>query len=213
MPRAVIFCNGDILDYAYHKSQLRADDYIIAADGGGNHCKILNLKPHLALGDFDSLDSSLLEFYRQQGVEMLTVPTDKNFIDLVLAIDSALERNYQDIVIFGGLGGRRIDMELANVLLLAQYDAGKIAVQDEKRSISLIDDRNPLTLRNCKGCYFSLIPLSEKFITGESQGLLYQLLDLEFTFGETRSVSNEVTQNLCTVQVKKGKALAICQKK
>lgn len=213
MSRAVIFCNGDILDYAYHKSQLRPDDYIIAADGGGRHCKILNLKPHLALGDFDSLDKSLLEFYRQEGVEILKVPTDKNFIDLVLAIDSALEREYRDIVIFGGLGGRRIDMEFANVLLLTQYYTGKIVIQDEQRSIRLIDANNPLTLKSCKGCYFSLIPLSQKFITGESQGLLYQLLDLEFTFGETRSVSNEITQDICTVQVKEGKALAICQKK
>ncbi|MDO4542112.1 MAG: thiamine diphosphokinase [Bacillota bacterium] len=212
MKRAVIFCNGEIRDYDYHKARISQDDYVIAVDGGGRHCKALNIIPHLALGDFDSLSPSILGFYRSRNVEIMQYPNDKNYIDMALAIDVALERGYDDIVVFGALGGKRIDMEIANILLLSRYTRN-ITIEDENRIIRLIDENSPLVLKDLNGMYFSLIPLSSRLVTGESAGLLYQLLDLEFTFGETRSVSNEITADYCRVEIKEGKALAICQKK
>lgn len=212
MDRAVIFCNGEIKDYDYHQGKLKSSDYIIAVDGGGRHCKALNLQPHLALGDFDSLDKRILDYYRRENVEILEFPCDKNYIDLALALDVALERGYEDIVVYGALGGKRIDMELANLLLISRYEQD-IRLEDENRWISLIYPGKDIVIKNRKAYYFSLIPLSARLITAASTGLKYQLLDLEFSIGETRSISNEIVADYCQVAVKEGRALAICQKK
>ena len=52
--RAVIIGNGSISDYAYIKTRLRDDDYIICADGGLKHIQKLDVNPDVAIGDFDS---------------------------------------------------------------------------------------------------------------------------------------------------------------
>ncbi|MEG0873885.1 MAG: thiamine diphosphokinase [Clostridiales bacterium] len=212
LKRAVLFCNGELNNKDFHIALLKKDDFIIAVDGGGNHCQNLGIKPNLALGDFDSLALNTLNFYRENQVETLTYPCDKDYIDLALGIEEAIKRNYEEIIILGALGGKRRDMELGNILLLSKYEKD-ITIINENTSIKMMYPQKKLVINNEKNKYFSLIPLSKKVVTGESHGLKYQLLDLEFTFGETRSISNEILADECQVVLKSGEALGICQNK
>lgn len=210
--RAVLFCNGEIKNIAFHGGLLREDDYCIAVDGGGRYCQALNIMPDLVLGDFDSLPSDIQRRFRENNVESLVFPKDKDYIDLALGIEAAIHRGYEDILIFGALGGKRIDMEIGNLLLLTQYREN-IVIADEFREITCVRQGKSITVQGKKGDYLSLIPLCPSVKTGKSEGLLYQLKDLEFSLGETRSISNEITENEAVLSLEEGTALLICQKK
>lgn len=209
--RGILFCNGEIRDYGYYESKIRPDDYIIAVDGGGRHCRALSLIPSLALGDFDSLPEDIYSFYRGKNIEFLEFPREKDYIDLALGIEEAIKRKCQEIVIYGALGGPRVDMEIGNVLLLSLYDAD-ILMENENSAICCIDPAKPLVIKNKRGYYLSILPLESQLLTAASEGLLYPLKDLCINFGETRGISNEITDNYCRIEIKQGKALAIWQK-
>ena len=58
--RAVVFVNGVIHDYDALRPWLRPGDHLVAADGGTRHALALGVRPHIIVGDLDSLDPSTL---------------------------------------------------------------------------------------------------------------------------------------------------------
>lgn len=87
-------------------------DFIIAADGGADTLKLHGIKPHLLLGDMDSVRQ------HPKGVARLRFPKQKDDTDLALAVRLAAARGYRRVKLYGALGGR-MDHSLANLQLLA----------------------------------------------------------------------------------------------
>jgi thiamine pyrophosphokinase len=211
MRRAVLFCNGEICDLDFHRSLLTPDDFIIAVDGGGRFCHALDIKPHIAIGDFDSLAADLKLYFEKMETEIIPFPADKNYIDLILGIEEARERGFDDILILGALGGKRADMHVGNVLSLCGYDE-KIIIKNEFSEICFLREGLSLTINGEIGDYVSLIPLSDVVKTGESCNLKYQLERLVFQRGDTRGISNELTANEGKIVLRQGNAIIIIQK-
>ena len=159
MSRAVLFCNGEIQDLDFHRALLKADDYIIAVDGGGNYCYQLGILPSLAIGDFDSLDKTVKCNFINKNVELVPFPSDKDYIDMVLGIEEAKNRGFHNILILGALGGKRADMFLGNALALSMYNEN-IVMQNEYSTIRYLRENNEMNIFGAKGDYVSLIPLS-----------------------------------------------------
>lgn len=110
MPACYIFGAGPF----YGLDQTPApDDLILAADGGYRHCLALGLRPHLLLGDFDSLEQTL-----PQEIPTLTFPPEKDDTDTMLCLKLGLERGFRRFHLYGGTGGR-LDHTLANLQALA----------------------------------------------------------------------------------------------
>jgi thiamine pyrophosphokinase len=61
---------------------------VIAADGGLRHAARLGLAPDLLVGDLDSVAPTDLDAY--PGLPVERHPTDKDALDLELALDAAL---------------------------------------------------------------------------------------------------------------------------
>ena len=98
----------------------RANDFIIAADGGWLACRKTGITPDLLLGDFDSLST------RPDFPNILRVPVEKDDTDTMLAVKTGLERGETEFHIYGGMGGRRTDHTIANfqaLLYLARRGA------------------------------------------------------------------------------------------
>ena len=98
----------------------RADDFIIAADGGWLACRKTGITPDLLLGDFDSLST------QPDFPNILRVPVEKDDTDTMLAVKTGLERGETEFHIYGGMGGRRTDHTIANfqaLLYLARRGA------------------------------------------------------------------------------------------
>lgn len=212
MSRAVLFCNGELENEKFHQELIREDDFIIAVDGGGRFCEKLGLLPSIAIGDFDSIDEASASYFRNCKVEMIPFPADKDFIDLELGIEEARHRGYRDILILGAFGGKRSDMFLGNLLLLAKYDE-HIRMKNAYTEAFCLNSDISVTVHAEVGDYLTVIPLCEELITGQSCGLKYPLENLSFHFGETRGISNEFRESRASLTVKKGKALILIQKR
>ena len=90
----------------------KSDDLIIAADGGYLKLEKYDVKPHLVLGDFDSLNEIPKQY------EIIKHPVKKDDTDTLLAVKTGFSRGYKRFVIYGGTGGR-LDHTLANLQTLS----------------------------------------------------------------------------------------------
>lgn len=207
--RAVIFVNGTIPDHATVQRWVRADDNLIAADGGAHHAAAMGLVPRVVVGDLDSLDAELAEHLAAQGVELEKHPAAKNMTDLELAIERAIQDGANEILLLGALGGR-LDQSLANVLLMAQRDwPAMIRLVDATEIATVIHGGESMTLEAAPGSTMSLLPLSPEVTGITYSGMLYPLNDATLQFGSTRGISNEVVNHPATVTIRSGIALVI----
>lgn|GEM_PF-25542 len=132
--RAVIISGGVISDYAYIRSQIRADDTIICADSGFDHAVKMGVVPAAITGDFDSVRAKL-----PPEIECVKFPARKNQTDTEIAVEYARQRGFADFLLLGATGGR-LDHALTNILLLKKFaERGEDAeIIDEYSKITII---------------------------------------------------------------------------
>lgn len=107
-------------------------DYI-AVDEGLAHLHKQGIKPLLAIGDFDSLeDQRLLE-----DLQVERYPVKKDDTDTALAIRYAISQGYDEIDVYGVLGGRA-DHMMAALCLLIHYPDVKITLYDQQNKIMFL---------------------------------------------------------------------------
>lgn len=85
----------------------------VAADGGMRHAAALDLQPELWLGDFDSAESALQEKLR--NIPHMCFPREKDKTDGELAIDAALDKGAEKLILCGAFGGDRFDHSLLHI--------------------------------------------------------------------------------------------------
>jgi len=120
--RALVLVGGVVVPSRGLLRALADADLVIAADGGLRHAAPLGLTPDLLVGDLDSIDADALAAHA--GLDVERHPSDKDALDLELALDAAVARGADRITVVGGLSGR-LDQTLATVLVLqARHAAG-----------------------------------------------------------------------------------------
>lgn len=162
----------------------------------------------MVVGDWDSLDTSLVDWLVAAGAERIRYPVDKDKTDSELAVDLIVDRGFRCAYLLGGLG-KRVDHELAN-LLLPHYAAQRgldLRVVAGGVSVQLVRGRVQLDARVGDWVsLFSLRPESTGITTG---GLKFPLVDGTLALGSTLGVSNEVREVPAWVEVARGELLAI----
>lgn len=205
--KVLIFTNGEYGDYSFCE-KLPAHDYILCADNGMKHAKKLGIKPNEILGDFDSCNLSDLDFYKEQGIKIITSPCEKDETDTELAIDRAIELGASTIYVVGGLG-TRIDHTLANIhLLYKAWQKGVRAIlYNAYNQIQLISDH--IHLEGVEGDLVSLIPFTPQVRGVRTKNLAYALDGAEFVFGKPYGVSNYMTHVWAEVSIQEGLLLVM----
>ena len=204
-PRCVILGGGEISDYAAVSALLRADDYIICADSGYLHCKALSCIPDLLLGDFDSIGMDL-----PQHIARMDFPAEKNFTDGALAIQTAIDRGFRDLLLCGMLGGR-LDHTLGSLQSLAACALQGIgACITDGRVHGRVVHNGTLVLQPLGHYYFSLLCLSEQAAGVTIRGAKYPLNEYTLNFYTPRAISNEFCGQPVTISVDKGTVLVLC---
>ncbi|MFV9567391.1 thiamine diphosphokinase [Thermoanaerobacter mathranii] len=206
--RVLIISNGDIKDYDFYKNLTKEVDIVICADGGANHAYQMKLKPHLIVGDLDSIKEEVLEFYKNKGVKIEKYSPMKDETDTQLAMIKAIELGAKEII-FTGVFGERFDHSYANLSLLLyllnRNIKGKII--NEKNEIYLIDKF--LEIEGKKGELLSLLPYSKDVKGICTKGLFYALsgqsMDLEMPYG----ISNVFIEDKATIKIEEGLLLVI----
>ncbi len=205
--RIIIFANGDLPNLEKARSLLRPDDFILCADGGTRHALALGLTPNIVIGDLDSVTFDLRPL-TAKGTQIIQHPRDKNETDLELAIDHAVSLAPDQILILAALGGR-MDQTLANIALLSnlQLATCDIKLTDGVEEIFFCRDQAKVEGRS--GDIVSLIPWQGEVTGVFTENLRWHLHHETLYPDKTRGISNEMTADLATVQIRSGLLLII----
>ena len=205
--KACIFLNGEYAEDEPLLSQVGPDPLVIGVDGGALHLAAFDLKPHIIIGDMDSLPETELPIFASQNVQILRHPPEKDETDFELALDQAILSGCRKILVFGALGGRS-DQMISNILLpLAYLNRASINLFYGAEEISYIQSRS--TISGKAGDVISLIPVSGDVSGVRTNGLRYPLKVETLYHGKSRGVSNELTCTRATVTVSSGVLLCI----
>lgn len=171
-------------------------DCIIGADKGVLFLYEHKIEPMYIVGDFDSLPSQVLEYYRKEArIPIREYNPVKDFTDTEIAVNLAVRLGYKNVWILGGTGSR-IDHMLANIQVLAGlYERGvKGGILDEYNRITLIGGRTHLKKEDMYGKYFSVFPLEEDVSGFNIKGAKYPLCNHTLASRNSLCVSNEIAE-------------------
>lgn len=188
-----------ILNYVrQHPEQM-----LILVDGALETTHSLGLMPDAIVGDFDTVSQSLLNDYDNSII--FRHPPEKDQTDTELAVETALSMECTRLVFLGATGSR-LDHSLANVFLLQSL---------LKRGIDaeILNDTNRLYLKNDSfsiekqkqyGAFVSLLALTETVQGVTLRGFKYPLKDHTVYRDSTLCVSNEILEEVATVEFTDG---------
>lgn len=204
--RIIIFANGDLPNLEKARTLLLPDDFIICADGGTRHALALGLTPNVIVGDMDSLPANF-QTSTFNG-EIVLYPKDKNETDLELAIDHAVSLDPHQILILAALGGR-MDQTLANIALLSHSSlvTRNVKLTDSVEEIFFCRDQAKVEGRS--GDIVSLIPWQGEVTGVFTENLRWHLHHETLYPDKTRGISNEMTADVATIQIRSGLLLIV----
>ncbi len=199
----IIVASGNLLFSPRIKDLLQNGDLIIAADGGADHLKQMNITPHVIIGDMDSIHPDTRKFFEKNQTPIITHPPRKDSTDTDLCIDFALQKGATTITLIG-VTGHRLDHTLANIFLLRRLaDLGvESRIVDANNEIYLVTDH--LNLRGKKGELLSVIPISDKVTGLTLTGLEYPLENASISMGSSLGISNYFKKSSATISIATG---------
>ena len=179
------------------------DDYVICADSGFDSASKHKITPNLVLGDMDSVKSDI-----SNTDDVQLYPVRKDFTDMELALETAIDMKPDEIIMLGAVGSR-LDHSMANIFLLKKaYDAGvKACICDVHNKVYYYKDEFYIT--DSVGKTISLIPLTSEISGLVTKGLDYPLENETIHFGQTRGISNMVTQESAYYKSQNGEGIIV----
>lgn len=207
---ALIIANGEETDKAIIANINY--DYVICADGGLEKAKNYGITPDMIIGDFDSVNLSVLKEYEDK-IPIEKFPSEKDYTDMELAVEFAISKGYSDIVLTGA-SGSRLDHTIGNIMLMERYYKTGIFITiiDNNNEMKIISGDTDLTLDYKEGYYMSIIPVTA-YIQGLTlEGFKYNLNNVNVQRGSTLCISNQIKCCKGRITLKKGKAILFISK-
>ena len=208
--KVVIFANGQSEYLRQDRKLVSADDFIICANGGTLYALELKLTPNLIIGDLDSLPTIIANDLAAKGVEFRKHPVLKDRTDLDLALEAAMEKNPDEILVLTALG-KRLDQLLSNIFLLTrkQWQKARISLADGPQRAWIMHGPDRLVLSGTPGDMLSILPLTAKLEGVSLTGVFWPLENAEVRFGESLTISNQLTGNRAEIFVQAGIGLVV----
>ncbi len=161
----------------------------------------------LAIGDFDSVEESDLAYIKEYSDTLLQLNPIKDDTDSEAAVMYAIEKGYQKIHLYGGLGGR-LDHAMINLRLVSRFPE-TVYLHDQNNFIySLAEGVHSIDKHEYT--YISFFTEDEAIISLE--GLKYPLDKQQLTNKDTYTTSNEILEDRGIVTVHAGKVTVIQSK-
>jgi thiamine pyrophosphokinase len=204
--RVLIFANGELPGIEAARPLLKADDFIICADGGARHALALGLAPQVIIGDMDSLPQGF-DPSTFKG-EFIQVSEDKNETDLELALNHALSLHPHAIVIIAALGGR-LDQTLGNISLITDLRLSTFDIRLNDGVEEIILCRDQASVKGSSGDTVSLIPWGGEVSGVQTENLKWPLRSETLYPYKTRGISNEMLGEEASVKIKSGLLLIV----
>lgn len=208
--KKVLIITGGSLDYqwASHWLANRHYNYCIAADSGLVHADRLQIKVDYILGDYDSVNSRVLERY-EKNTETVTYPAEKDYTDTHIAVLTALQQKPDCIDILGATGSR-YDHALTNIYImkLALEQNTECYIYDKHNKIYLLNGKRTIKKEEQYGTYLSFVPMTEEVII-TLKGVKYPLEKYRLLQGLSICQSNEISAAQAEIFIEKGVVVAV----
>ncbi|MEC0239548.1 thiamine diphosphokinase [Paenibacillus dokdonensis] len=205
--RVIIFSGGEL--HPQYIQEIQPGDFIIGADKGALYLIRHDIKPDLAVGDFDSISPQELKHVRAESGRIVECdPVDKNLTDTELAFEMAIREQPDFIMLVGGTG-TRMDHTLANVQMLnrALQHHIECAIMDQNNYITLTGSQIEVWDRGYK--YVSLLPMTPEVTGITLEGFQYPLENATLKIGESLGISNVLLESVGRVSITSGLLLVI----
>ncbi|MGU3473280.1 thiamine diphosphokinase [Paenibacillus sp. D51F] len=202
--RVVIVSGGSLGSWAL--DLIREDDYIIGADAGALFLVRQDLKPHLSLGDFDSVSPEERHDIQAGSLELASFdPVDKNYTDTELAFRRGLDLKPSSLLLLGATGSR-LDHTIANVHLLrsAAVQGISASIEDAANRVRVLPPGSTLAISRSRFEHISLLPLSLRVTGINLIGFRYPLTDATLDLGQSLGISNALAAEAGTVSTADG---------
>ncbi len=172
---------------------------LICADGGANNAFKLKLNPDYIIGDFDSVRSDVLKYYKNKSkIIKYDRQTDT---DVEKCLKFAISKKYSEVILTGATGDR-LDHTFCNLgIVLKFYKKIKIDIVHEKSV--LFAATNILRLKTFPDEIISIYGIDRQ-TTITSKGLKYPLTNTILPFGEKESTSNSALAEIVELEIKGG---------
>ena len=130
---------------------------------------------------------------QQLDDEIVVLPHVKDDTDTEYAAKLAVQKGFDEVLLLGGLGGRRLELTLANLCtgLGLEKRGVRAMMQDERSRIPFVMPGEPRRYPKEDYFYFSAFPMEGRAEGVCEQGSYYELTDAELTAGYPLGVSNE----------------------
>lgn len=205
MKKTACIVTGGTVSPEFLKKHLKYNSYsvLIAVDGALTVLHKAEICPDFIVGDFDTVEESLLLCYNSSRI--CRHQPEKDQTDTELAVDVAVREGCTEIS-FLGATGTRLDHSLANLFLLQQLLEYQVhgTVYDEYNKLYLKNKSFTIRKNEAYGNYVSLLPLTDNVTGVTLTGFKYPVSDRIFYRKYTLGVSNEITQEEATVEFSKG---------
>ena len=206
----VIFLNGEYKYSQEFMDKLVSENSVcFCADGGANFAFKYGKIPEMIVGDLDSIEKKVLEYYKSKNILIKKFPKDKDFTDFELILKEinkiSENKNFvEKIFVVGGLG-KRIDMTLSNLFIMEKYK--NLVFLQENEEIFYAE--KSFILKNKKEYEFSIIPISEKVEKLTLKGFKFETDKIDVKRESSRLVSNVILENEASVEFENGKLIII----
>lgn len=185
------------------------DAYVIGVDRGLDILEKYNIKPDLAVGDFDSASEQTKLAY-ENFEHVIRLNPMKDYTDTHVAVEQAFLRQPKQIILVGATGTRFDHMQGNLALLkLCRMRGIEAVIYDSHNKIRMIDRNLTLYKETQYGKYVSLIPYSDMVTGVHLTGFVYNLQDATMIKEETLGISNEMREEECHITIEEGYLLVM----
>ncbi len=176
------------------------NSFIVGADRGALNAIQHGILLDVSIGDFDSVNKEEFEIIKGHSKKIIQLNPIKDKTDTLEALE--LVKDYDEIIILGGIKGNRIEHFYANLLLFNQYPNLKI-IDDN----SLIYVENKPFIPNQDYKFISFFSLDDN-TSLTLEGFKYNLKNYNLKISDPLCISNEIISNPKII-INNGKVLII----
>ena len=170
-------------NYKFNKEDFY-NSYVIGVDKGALYCLNNDIKMDLAVGDFDSIKEDELESIKKI-TKIVKLNPIKDDTDTEHALN--IVKNYDEIVILGGIKGNRIEHFISMLIYLKKYP--NLVIKDDNSIIFRADKDIILKKDNYK--FISLFSIDNNTIIS-LDGFKYNLDNYNLKENDPLGISNEI---------------------
>lgn len=200
--KIAIILNGNFYNFKPH---LDKDDFIIAADGGANHCHQLKIKPRLIIGDLDSITKETQDYFFDVPQTKITDQETTDLEKVINYIKKNLDQKekIELIRIFCASSLQRVDHFMANLFLIGRFIKWPVDVIDERFIIKYLSQDT--IIKNLKKKTVSIYPVDHCVGLG--------LIGFQWPLNHKKySISNIIQSDQAEIKIVKGKVILIINK-